>query len=273
MAPRSLCAEPSPPLIAFLSSRSAADSAEHVAAFLRGLKAFGYAEGQNIRIEYRWADGHYDRLPGLASELIVLNPAVIVAAGGTGSARAAKSATSSIPILFITASSVEAGLVAGLNRPGGNVSGVDFMTGELGGKRVELLLHMVPNAAVVGFLTNPQSPDTNLRQAQEAADTRGRRFVVVGASALAELEAAFSRLVESGATALVAGNDPFLDTVRDQLIALAAQHAMPAIYHIREYPAAGGLMSYGASLVGAYHQLGIQTGRVLKGANPAELAV
>ena len=147
------------------------------------------------------------------------------------------------------------------------------MTGELGGKRVELLLDMVPAAAAVGFLTNPQSADTYLRDAQEAAGARGRRFVVAGASTVGELETGFSRLAESGAKALIVGNDPFFDTVRERLIALAAEHAMPAIYHIREFPAEGGLMSYGASLAGAYHQLGIQTGRVLKGASPAELAV
>jgi ABC-type uncharacterized transport system substrate-binding protein len=265
--------QPVMPVIGFLSSKSAADSAEQLAAFLQGLKSFGYAEGQNIRIEYRWANGHYDRLPALASELIALNPAVIVAAGGTGSARAAKSVTSSIPIIFNTAGSVEAGLVASLNRPGGNLSGVDFMTNELGGKRLELLVQMVPNAEVVGFLTNPQSPDVNLRDAKEAAGARDRRFVVVSASAVAELETAFSRLGESNAKALIVGNDPFFDTARDRLIALAAQHAIPAIYHVRDFPAAGGLMSYGASLVGAYRQLGVQTGRVLKGANPGELAV
>lgn len=274
MAPSSLRAQqPGKPLIGFLSSRSAADSAGHVAAFLEGVKAFGYVVGQTVAIDYRWANGDYDGLPTLARELIALNPAVIVAAGGVGSARAAKSATSSIPILFIGGDAVRAGLVASLNRPGGNLSGVDFMTGELGGKRLELLLDMVPAAAVVGFLTNPRSPDIEVHGAQEAAGARGRHFVVAGASAVGELDNAFSRLVESGAKALIVGNDPFFDTAREQLITLAARHAIPAIYHIREFPAAGGLMSYGASLVGAYHQLGIQTGRVLKGANPAELAV
>jgi len=261
------------PLIGFLSSRSAADSAGHLAAFLQGLKAFGYVEGQSVAIEYRWANGKYEDLPALARELATLKPEVIVAAGGVGSARAAKSATSSIPILFVGGDPVQAGLVASLNRPGGNLSGVDVMTGELGGKRVELLLDMVPAAAAVGFLTNPQSADTYLRDAQEAAGARGRRFVVAGASTVGELETGFSRLAESGAKALIVGNDPFFDTVRERLIALAAEHAMPAIYHIREFPAEGGLMSYGASLAGAYHQLGIQTGRVLKGASPAELAV
>ncbi|HEV2547967.1 MAG TPA: ABC transporter substrate-binding protein [Stellaceae bacterium] len=261
------------PVIGFLSSRSAADSAGHLAAFLQGLKAFGYVEGDNLTIEYRWANGEYERLPALARELIALDPAAIVAAGGVGSARAARSATSTIPILFAGGDPVQAGLVASLNRPGGNLSGVDIMTGELGGKRLELLLQMVPDAEVVGFLTNPQGPDTYLGDAREAADARGRRFVVVGASVVAELETAFSRLAESGAKALIVGNDPFFDAIRDRLIALAAQHAIPAIYHIREFPAEGGLMSYGASLVGAYRQLGIQTGRVLKGANPAELAV
>jgi putative ABC transport system substrate-binding protein len=266
-------AESASPVIGFLSSRSAEDAAGHLAAFLQGLKAFGYMEGRNVAIEYRWANGHYERLPALARELVSLNPTVIVASGGVGSARAAQSATASIPILFIGGDPVEAGLVASLNRPGGNLTGVDFMTGELGGKRLELLIQMVPNAEVVGFLTNPQSPDIYLRDAQEGAAARGRRLVVAAASADAELEKAFSLLIEGGAKALIVGNDPFFDTVRERLIALAAQHAIPAIYHIREFPAAGGLMSYGASLAGAYQQLGIQTGRVLKGANPAELAI
>lgn len=261
------------PTIAFLSSRSAADSAEHLAAFLQGLRAFGYGEGRNVAIEYHWANGDYERLPALARELIALNPAVIVAAGGIGSARAAKAATSTIPILFVSGDPVQAGLVASLNRPGGNLSGVDFMTSELEGKRLELLIQMVPDAELVGFLTNPLGPDVILRDAQAAATTRGRRLVVAGASAAADLDGAFSRLAESRAKALIVANDPFFDTVRDKLIALAAQYAIPAIYHIREFPAAGGLMSYGASLVLAYHHLGIQTGRVLKGANPAELAV
>jgi putative tryptophan/tyrosine transport system substrate-binding protein len=265
--------QPTMPVIGFLSSRSPEEAAGHTAAFLQGLKAFGYADGQNVAIEYRWAKGQYERLPALASELAGLRPAVIVAAGGVASARAAKSATSSIPILFIGGDPVEAGLVMSLNRPGGNLTGVDFMTGELGAKRLELLLQLVPKAEVVGFLTNPQGPDIYLRDAQEAAGTLGRRFVVVGASTGAEFERAFSVLVETGATALVVANDPFFDTQRDRLIALAAHRAIPAIYHIREFPAAGGLMSYGASLVGAYQQLGIQTGRVLKGANPAELAI
>jgi putative ABC transport system substrate-binding protein len=266
-------AESASPVIGFLSSRSAEDAAGHLAAFLQGLKAFGYMEGRNVAIEYRLANGHYERLPALARELVSLNPTVIVASGGVGSARAAQSATASIPILFIGGDPVEAGLVASLNRPGGNLTGVDFMTGELGGKRLELLIQMVPNAEVVGFLTNPQSPDIYLRDAQEGAAARGRRLVVAAASADAELEKAFSLLIEGGAKALIVGNDPFFDTVRERLIALAAQHAIPAIYHIREFPAAGGLMSYGASLAGAYQQLGIQTGRVLKGANPAELAI
>ena len=180
--------------------------------------------------------------------------------------------TSSIPILFIGGDPVKAGLVASLNRPGGNVTGVDFITSELGGKRLELLLLLVPKAQVVGFLTIPQGPDIYLRDAQDAARTFGRRFVVVGASTEAELDKAFSILVENDVGALIVANDPLFDTQRDRLIALAANRAIPAIYHIREFPAAGGLMSYGASLSGDYQQLGIQTGRILKGANPDDLA-
>ena len=263
------------PVIGFLSSRSPEEAADHTSAFLEGLRAFGYVDGQNAAIEYRWAKGQYDRLPALANELAALHPAVIVAAGGTPSAGAAKTATSSIPVVFVTSDSVRTGLVASLSRPGGNVTGVDFMTGELGGKRLELLIQLVPQAEVVALLTNPQGPDAGAQphDVEIAAQALSRRLVVVGASTEAELERSFAVLVDRGATALVVANDPFFDTRRDQLIALAAHHRIPTIYHIREFPAAGGLMSYGASLVGAYRQLGIQTGRVLKGANAADLPV
>jgi putative tryptophan/tyrosine transport system substrate-binding protein len=264
------------PVIAFLSSRSPEEAAGHTAAFLQGLKAFGYVDGQTARIEYRWARGQYERLPALASELTALRPAVIVAGGGVPSARAAKAASPSVPVIFLGGDPVSAGLVASLNRPGGNATGVSLMSGVLGRKRLELLAQLVPKADVVALLTNPQDvgdAESHTQDVQAAARTLGRRLIVVGASAEPELERSFTALVAGGATAVVVQNDPFFDTRRDQLIALAARHKIAAIYHIRELPAAGGLMSYGPSLADAYHQVGIQAGRILKGANVADLPV
>jgi putative tryptophan/tyrosine transport system substrate-binding protein len=264
------------PVIAFLSSRSPEEAAGHTSAFLQGLKAFGYVDGQTARIEYRWARGQYERLPALASELSALRPAVIIAGGGVPSARAAKAASSTVPVIFLGGDPVAAGLVASLNRPDGNATGVSLMSGVLGGKRLELLAQLVPKADVVALLTNPQDvgdAESHTQDVQAAARTLGRRLIVVGASAEPELERSFTALVAGGATAVVVQNDPFFDTRRDQLIALAARHKIAAIYHIREFPAAGGLMSYGPSLADAYHQLGIQAGRILKGANVADLPV
>ncbi len=251
--------QPTAPLIGFLSSRSPEESAGHAAACLQGLKAFGYVDGKTATVEYRWAKGAYERLPALAKELAGLHPAVMIAGGGIPSARAAKAATSSIPILLVSSDPVAAGLVVSLSRPG-----------------AKLLAQLVPHADVVAWLTNPQDRGDAESQAQDvqvAARTLGRRLVVVGASTEAELQQSFSALVKSGAGALVVQNDPFFDSRRDQLVALAAQHGIPAIYHIREFPAGGGLMSYGPSLADAYHQAGIMAGRILKGANVADLPV
>jgi putative ABC transport system substrate-binding protein len=268
--------QPGVPVIAFLSSRSLEESAPHTSAFLQGIKQFGYLDGHNAAIEYRWAMGRYDRLPALANELVGLRPAVMIAAGGTPSARAARSATSSIPVLFVIGDDpVKAGLVTSLNRPGGNATGVSLMTGALGGKRLELLAQLVPKAQVVALLVNPQGEDADpqAHDVQVAADALGRRLVVVGASTEIELQTSFAALAESGAGALVLENDPFFDSRRGQIMALAADRRIPTIYHIREFPAAGGLMSYGPSLVGGYLQVGIQAGRILKGANAADLPV
>jgi putative ABC transport system substrate-binding protein len=268
--------QPTVPLIGFLSSRSPEESAGHAAACLQGLKAFGYVDGQTAKIEYRWARGEYERLPALANELAGLHPTLMIAGGGIPSARAAKAATSSIPVLFIGGDPVAAGLVTSLNRPAGNVTGVSIMSGELGGKRLELLAQLVPHAEVVALLTNPQDrgdAESQMKDVQVAARTLGRRLVVVGASTEPELERSFSALAESGASAVVVQNDPFFDSRRDQLVALAAQRRIPAIYHIREFPAGGGLMSYGPSLADAYHQAGIMAGRILKGASVADLPV
>jgi putative tryptophan/tyrosine transport system substrate-binding protein len=256
-------------LIGFLSSRSREEAAGQTAALLQGLKAFGYIDGQTAKIEYRWAEGDYARLPVLAKELASLQPAIIIAGGGTPSARAAKSATSSIPVVFITGDAVADGLVPNLARPVGNITGVSIMSGELGAKRFGFLMQLVPQAGVVALLINPQNRGDAVTQTQDvraAASTLGRQLVVVAASSEPELETSFAEVVKSGAKALVVQNDPFFDVRRARLIELAAERRIPAIYHIREFPADGGLMSYGASLTDAYRQAGVQAGRVLKGA-------
>jgi putative ABC transport system substrate-binding protein len=269
-------AQPSMPLIGFMTSRSAKDSEPHTAAFLRGLGEAGYVPGQNVRIDYRWADGHYERLPEIATELAKLPLAALVAAGGEPSAVAAKSATAAVPIIFLIGGDpVKAGLAGSLNRPGANATGVSFVTAELGGKRVNLISELVPRAATIALLVNPNmaESDTHIQSARVGADALGRRLLVLNATTPAQLEPSFDSIVRAGAGALVVQNDPFFDSQRDRLIALSAQHSLPAIYHIREYPAAGGLMSYGASLLDAYKQIGIITGRVLKGEHPQDIPV
>jgi putative ABC transport system substrate-binding protein len=269
-------AQQSVPLIVFMSSRSSQDSESHKAAFLHGLSEAGYVPGQNVRIEYRWADGHYERLAEIAAELVKLSPGVLVAAGGEPSAVAAKSATAAIPIVFVIGGDpVRAGLTASLNRPGTNATGISFVTAELGGKRVNLIGELLPNAATIALLVNPNmaETDTHIQSARKGADALGRRLIVLHANTPGELQPSFDSIVKQGAGALVVQNDPFFDSQRDRLIALAAQYSVPAIYHIREYPAAGGLMSYGASLLDAYRQVGTITGRVLKGEQPQNIPV
>ena len=263
------------PLIGFLSSRSPEDSKPHLAGFLRGLEAFGYTDGKTARIEYRWAYGRYEQLRKLASELAALQPVVIAAAGGAPSARAAKSVTASIPITFVTSDSVSEGVVASLNQPGANITGVDLMSGELTGKRLELLSRLLPAGGLIGFLTNTKGVQSSLRAKdfELAAPAMGREPLIVGASTDAEIDSAFSLLVQKRVAGLVVENDPFFDSRRERLIQLTAERSMPAIYHIREYPVAGGLMSYGANLVDAYNQMGVQVGRIVKGANIADLPV
>jgi ABC-type uncharacterized transport system substrate-binding protein len=269
-------AQASLPLIGFMSSRSSKDSEPHLAAFLLGLSEAGYVPGQNARMEYRWADGHYERLPEIAAELAKLPLAALVAAGGEPSAQAAKSATASIPIIFVIGGDpVKAGLTASLNRPGTNATGVSFVTAELGGKRVNLIAELVPDAATIALLVNPKlaETDTHIQSARMGADAFGRRLLVLRATTPADLEPAFNAIIKEGAGALVVQNDPFFDSQRDRLIGLAAQYAVPAIYHIREYPASGGLMSYGASLLDAYRQVGAMTGGIVKGEHPQNLPV
>ena len=264
------------PIVGFLSSRSPKESEIHAAAFRRGLSEAGFVEAQNVAIMYRWAEGHYERLSALASELIGLQVSVIAAGGGAVSALAAKAATSTIPIVFLMGDDpVKMGLVAAFNRPGGNLTGVAFLTGELGAKRLGLLCEMVPNASMVALLLNPNDPgaEAQRQEVQMAAKALGRKILVLHASTDADFDANFAMIAKEDAGALIVENDPFFDSRRDHLMALAARHSVPAIYHIREFPATGGLMSYGASLADAYRQVGKYTGRILKGEKPADLPV
>ena len=263
------------PIVGFLSSRSPQDSAEHYASFRRGLAEAGFVEGRNVAIEARWADGDYDRLPGLARELVGLRVAVIVAVGSTPSARAAKAATTTIPIAFLGPDPVRAGLVASFGRPGGNLTGVDNNSTDLGGKRLQIICEMVPHARTVAAMVNPSFQDAEpfTKVVQDAAAALGRRLVILPANSENEFDSAFAKLKDEKADALIVENDPFFDSQRTRLIALAANHAVPAIYHIREFPMSGGLVSYGASLLEGYRLVGDYCGRLLRGTNPGELPV
>jgi putative ABC transport system substrate-binding protein len=265
------------PVIGFLSSRSPDDSANVMAAFHQGLNDAGYVEGRNLAIEYRWAEGHNDRLPKLAADLVGRQVVVIATAGGGISALAAKAATATIPIVFVMGDldSVQAGLVTSLNRPGGNITGVTPLSFVLGAKRLELLHQMVPNASVVAILGNPTDPTTELqlREMQAAAVALGLQLQVFSASTKNEIQAAFASLVQQRVGALVVAADPFFFSQRDQLVALAARYAVPAIYSFREFAAAGGLMTYAQSLVDAYRQAGVYISQILKGSKPADLPV
>jgi putative tryptophan/tyrosine transport system substrate-binding protein len=268
--------QPTMPVIGFLSSRSASDSVPVEAAFRRGLKEVGYAEGENLHIALRWADGQFAHLPALAADLVGLRVAVIVAAGGEVTALAAKGATATIPVVFIVGiDPVKTGLVASLNRPGGNLTGVTLFTAPLSAKRLELLRKLVPGVDVIAILANPNNPSANLNETDivEAARMLGQQFLFLNASTEAEIETAFATLVEPRARALVVLPDPFFNTRRAQIMALAARHAIPAIYESREHVTAGGLMSYGASYTDIYRQAGIYTDHVLKGAKPSDLPV
>jgi putative tryptophan/tyrosine transport system substrate-binding protein len=264
------------PTIGFVSSRSPEDSAPHVAGFLRGLEEAGYVRGQTVAIEYRWAEGHYERLPELMAEVVALRVAALAAPGGTPSALAAKAATATIPILFVAGDDpVRAGLVESFSRPGGNVTGVSLISSDLGAKRLELLLEMVPSAKEIALLLNPSNPDTEPhRQVVEAAaEARGCRLLILRASNETEFDANFALLGPERISALLVQNDPFFDSRRERLVTLTRDYAIPAIFHIREFPVAGALMSYGASLVDAYYQMGLQMGRILKGTSPRDLPV
>ena len=268
--------QPTMPVIGFMNVASAEGYARHLSAFLKGLGEVGYVDGQNVTIEYRWAEGQYDRLSGLAAELVQRQVTAIVATGGTTSALAAKAATTTIPIVFTSGTDpIEAGLVASLNRPGGNITGVTFFSDVLDAKRLELLHELVPNVGLIALLVNPNNTrvEAQLRDTQEAAARLGIRLIVLNASNEPEIDTSFAILVREGARALLVASDAFFCSRHNQLVALAAHHAVPAIYQLREFTAAGGLMSYGANLAEAYHQAGVYTGRILKGEKPADLPV
>ena len=263
------------PVIGFLSSLSPGPSAPFTAAFLEGLSETGYVDGKNVAIEYRWAEENYDRLPALAADLVGHKVDVIVTVGGGVVALAAKNATSTIPIVFSGGDPVALGLVASFARPGGNLTGFSILTGELSPKRLALLSELVPQAKVIALLVNPNSPIAKriIGDVQEAARTKGVQLSVLNASTEGEIAAAFAALVQLQAGALVVGNDPFFNNRREHLVALASRHAVPAIYEWREFAVAGGLISYGTSLTSVYRQHGGYTGKILKGAKPADLLV
>jgi len=264
------------PVIGVLSSTTPGSSAANMAAFLQGLAETGYVEGQNAAIEYRWAEGRYDRLPALAAELVKRRVDVIVTQGGIPPTRAAKSATSTIPIVFAVGTDpVGDGLVASLARPGGNLTGVTFMMTKLNPKRLELLSELVLQADMIALLVNPsnENAEPQMRDVQEAARAKGVQLRILKASTEGEIDAAFATFVQLHASALLVGADPFFFSRRENLVALAARFAVPAIYENREYVAAGGLISYGTSLEAVNRQVGGYAGRILKGAKPADLPV
>jgi putative tryptophan/tyrosine transport system substrate-binding protein len=262
--------------VGFMHSLSPEATGAVRAAFLKGLGETGYIEGSNISIEYRWGRGRFDQLPGFAAELVALRVAVIVATGSTVSALAAKAATSIIPIVFTSGDDpLKVGLVEHLNRPGGNITGVTAFATVTAAKRLGLLRELLPNAVAIALLHNPKSPVDagEMRDLETAALSLGLRFVVVEAGTETELEPAFASIASKGAQALITSTDPFFFDVRGRMIDLAARYAIPTIYDFREYPAAGGLMSYGTNIAALYRQVGVYTGKILAGAQPGDLPV
>jgi putative ABC transport system substrate-binding protein len=268
--------QPAMPVIGFLSGASPGPFAGLVAAFRLGLNDTGFVEGQNVAIEYRWAEGRFDRLPQMANDLVARQVAALVATAGDRSALSAKAATATIPIVFSSGGDpVATGLVASLSRPGGNLTGVSLFTTLLEAKRLGLLHEALPAATNIAYLVNPGNSNTQalVRDAEDGARRAGVRLVVVQAQAEGEFDAAFAGLVQQRASALAVGTGAFFNSQRERLVALAARHKMPAIYEFREFALAGGLMSYGTHLGEMYRQIGVYTGRILKGAKPGELPV
>jgi putative tryptophan/tyrosine transport system substrate-binding protein len=261
------------PVVGILGGGSAVTP--NLAGFREDLRDAGYIEGQNVVIEGRWAEGQYDRLPVLAAEL-VHRPASVIVASSLPSVFAAKAATSTIPIVFLSSGDpVQLGIVASLNRPGGNITGVNFFAVEVASKRLELLIELVPTVTVIGLLTNPNNPrtDVEIGQLQTAARIAGKQILVVKASAERDFDVAFETLVQERASAVLIPAEPLFFGWRERLVALAARHALPAMYDVREYTAAGGLLSYGLSLTDAYRLIAGQVARILKGAKPADLPI
>ena len=268
--------QPSMPVVGFLSARSPAEAASVLAAFRQGLAETGYFEGKNVTIEYRWAEGHYDRLPALAEELVRRGVAVIAATGGEPSPMAAKAATATLPIVFTVGSDpVEMGLVASLSRPGGNLTGTTIMGVDLGPKRLDLIRQLVPKALRIAILSNPTFPmaSAEVREVEDAALKLAIEVNVRKASTESEIDEAFADLARHQPDALIIATDPFLLGQRDQLARLAARHAIPTVYFLREFVEAGGLMSYGPDIRRGYRQAGVYTGYILGGKKPAELPV
>jgi len=264
------------PVIGFLNSGLPQPFENYVAGFRAGLKEAGYIDGQNVTIEYRWAEGQYDRLPEMAADLVRHKVAVVVATGGAPSAVAAKAATSTIPIVFtIGVDPIRLGLVASLSRPGGNITGIYLFSAALEGKRLGLLRALVPGVQLIAVLLNPNGPDHagQMREVQEAARAIGQQIHIALASNESAINAAFATAVQLRAGAMLVGGDPFLNSQRDKIVALAARHAIPAIYEWREHALAGGLMSYGTNLSDGYRQAGVYVGRILKGEKPGDLPV
>ena len=264
------------PVIGFLNSASPQPFANYVSGFRVGLKQTGYVDGQNVTIEFRWAEGHYDHLPEMAADLVRHKVAVLVSTGGTPSVMAAKAATATIPIVFTTGSDpVRLGFVTSLNRPGGNITGVNLFVAAMESKRLGLLRALIPGVGLIAVLLNPNRPDHayELRGVQEPAAAIGQQIHILLASNVSDIDAAFATAVQLRASAMLIGSDPFFNSQRDKIVALAARHSIPAIYEQREYALAGGLMSYGTNLSDGYRQAGIYAGRILKGEKPGDLPV
>jgi putative ABC transport system substrate-binding protein len=269
-------AEEATPTIGFLSTRSPDEAAIHTNAFRRGLEEMGYVEGRGVTIEYRWAKGDYSQLPSFAADLLS-RPLALIVTPGDPAALAVKAAGLRIPDVFIVGEDpVRAGLVKSMSRPG-MATGVNFFTGDLGGKRLELLCSMVPSMQIAGLLVNPrfgaEAAEQHRKAVAAAAQALGRKLFVKEAATDAEIDAALAGLVEAGATGLIVQNDPFFDSRRDKILALSFRYRLPGIFHIREFPADGGLMSYGASLSDTYRQVGVYAGKILRGARPDDLPV
>jgi putative ABC transport system substrate-binding protein len=268
--------QPAMPVIGFLHSTSAGPNARTVAAFREGLKSAGYVEGENVVIEFRWAEGHYDRLPALAADLVRRPVAVIAALGGQASALAAKAATSTIPIVFDTGEDpVKLGLVASFNRPGGNATGVSMLTNEIEAKRLGLLHELIPTALTIAVIVNPATPgnDVQLNDVQAAAPALGLKLHILKVKSEIEIENAFASLIQLRTDALLVMSSAFFNSQRDRIVQLVARQAIPAMYEHRLYTTAGGLISYGIDLRDVYRQAGVYTGQILKGAKPNDLPV